>query len=724
VPFERLVAELRPERSLSHAPLFQVMFALDEPGGEEGTRHPGPAMREIGGETRTAKFDLSLTCSPAGAGLQAWMAYDADLFDRATVERMLAHLGRLAAQVAANPERRLSAVELLADAERGQVLHGWNATDRPYPLDLCIHRMIEAQAARTPGAVALVHGDRRLTFAALNGAANRLAHVLRGRGIGRGAFVPILAERGPDVAVAMLAVMKAGAAFVPLDAGWPPARLRRVLDDLPAPLLLAGEGVLEQARSLGRPVLAVTVAGDDAPDPGIAVGADDPVYAIFTSGSTGAPRAVVVAHGGIANRFHWMTEALDAPSAACVLQTTPHVYDSAVWQLFWPLAAGGRTVIPRAGGETDAAHLAGLIHAEGVTATDFVPSVFNTLVPELVADAGARGRLASLRTVVVGGEQIAAGTVHRFMECFPHVRVVNLYGPTECSIGSIHHAVTPADGGRIPIGRPIANTSALILDPDGRLVPVGVRGEIHLGGRCVGLGYLDDPARTAAAFVPHPYARRGGERLYRTGDAGRYRADGGIECLGRLDAQLKVRGVRVEPGEIEAVLRQHPGVRDALVLAREAAPDDRRLVAYVAVDAPRTLHPSTLREHLRACLPEPMIPAAFVVLAGFPLTPGGKVDRRALPDPPWQAGGEHAAPRTLAEEVLAEIWSEVLGVERVGVHDGFFELGGHSLLATRVASRVRKAFGAELPLRSLFEHPTVAGLAEHVQATLASGGQA
>jgi amino acid adenylation domain-containing protein len=724
VPFERLVAELRPERAPGQTPLFQVMFTLDEAGGEGDDALPGLAFRATEGETRTAKFDLSLTCSATAAGMETVMEYDTDLFDARTIERMLAHLGRLAAQAAERPERRLSAVELLTEAERDQVLRRWNATERPYPHNLCIHQQIEAQAAHTPDAVALVHGDQPLTCAVLNGAANRLAHALRGRGIGRGAFVPILAERGPHVAVAMLAVMKAGAAFVPLDAGWPAARLRGVLDRLDAPLLLAGEGVVEQARSFGRPVLAATLDGGGAPNPEIGVRADDPLYAIFTSGSTGVPRAAVVPHRGIANRFHWMTEAFGARSAASVLQTTPHVYDSAVWQLFWPLTTGGRTVIPRAGSETDAAHLAERIHAEGVTMTDFVPAVFNALVPELVADAGLRERLASLRTVIVGGEQVTAGTVHRFLECFPQVRVVNLYGPTECSIGSIHHFVSAQDGAQIPIGRPIANTQALILDQAGRLVPVGVPGEIHLGGRCVGLGYLDAPGRTAAAFVPNPYAAAAGERLYRTGDGGRYRADGGIECLGRLDSQVKIRGVRIEPGEIEAALRQHPAVRDAVVLAREDVSGDRRLVAYVAADQPRALDPGALREHLRALLPGPMVPGAVVVLARFPLTPGGKVDRGALPDPARDAAGRHVAPRTPVEEILAGIWGEVLGIGRVGVHDGFFDLGGHSLLATRVVSRVRTALGAEVPLRALFEHPTVAGLAEHVHAALAAGGDA
>ncbi|MFL5385473.1 MAG: amino acid adenylation domain-containing protein [Longimicrobiaceae bacterium] len=723
VPFERLVAELRPERSLRHSPLFQVMFTLDEAGG--GAPLPGlAAVPVVACERETTKFDLTLACSRGEAGVAAALEYGADLFDRETAERMLEHLARLVAQVAENPERRLSSVALLTAAERGRVLEQGNGPGRPYPLDRCIHRLVEAQAARTPAACALVHEGGRLTYAALNGAANRLARELRSRGVGRGAFVPILAERGPHAAVAMLAVMKAGAAFVPLDAGWPGERLRRVLDDLRAPLLLAGEGVPVPAQGCGLPVLRVDLGADDAPNLEDEAGPGEPVYAIYTSGSTGTPKAAVVPHGGIANRFHWMTERFGAHSARSVLQTTPHAYDSAVWELFWPLTMGGRTVIPRAGGEADADHLAERIHAEGVTMADFVPSVFDALAAALAAEPRARERLASLRTVVAGGEQLAAETAHRFMACFPGVRVVNLYGPTECSIGSIHHAVGRADGGRIPIGRPIANTSALILDRAGRLVPPGVAGEIHLGGRCVGLGYLGDARKTGAAFVPDPFASRGGARLYRTGDLGRYRADGGIECLGRLDEQVKIRGFRIEPGEVEAALLRLPGVRGARVLAREAPTGERRLVAYLAADEPEAVRAPALRAHLRARLPEHMVPGAFVVLAALPLTPGGKVDRGALPAPRWEPGEAYVPPRTPAEEILAGIWAEVLGVERVGVHDSFFELGGHSLLATRVLSRVRRAFGAEVPLRALFEHPTVAGLGERVQAALASGGGA
>jgi amino acid adenylation domain-containing protein len=714
VPFEQLVAELQPERSLSHSPLFQVMFTLSEGGSTGsggGTALPGLAIQNLGGDQQTTKFDLTLTCSRAGTGLETILEYNTGLFDPETIERMVEHLGRLVAQVAADPDRRLSDIELLTEAERDQVLDEWNGTERPYDLHRGIHQLVEAQAARTPDAVAVVHEGGRITYAALNASANRLAHQLRDRGVGRGAFVPVLADRGPHVAVAMLAVMKSGAAFVPLDVKWPEERLRRVLEDLRASVLLAGAGTDELTAGLGVPVLAVEIGdADDAPDLESGTGPDDPLYAIYTSGSTGVPKGAVVPHGGISNRFHWMTETFGAASAACVLQTTRHVYDSAVWQLFWPLATGGRTVIPRPDGETDADYLVELIRTEAVTMTDFVPSVFNVLVPELAADPSARGRLASLRTLIVGGEQITAETTYRFMELFPGVGVVNLYGPTECSIGSIHHPVSAADGSRIPIGRPIANTSALILDRSGRLVPQGVPGEIHLGGRCVGLGYIGDGRRTSAVFIPNPYAPRGGERLYRTGDLGRYRADGSIECLGRLDEQVKIRGFRIEPGEVEAVLATHPDVREAAVAVREDPRGNRRLVAYVVGE----VDPESLRAHLLRTLPDYMVPTAMVRMEALPRSAAGKLDRRALPAPEY-VETEYVAPRTDAEAVMAEIWEEVLGQVRVGVHDNFFALGGHSLMIMRLIGRVRSAFGVELSIRAVFATPTLEAVAEEVE---------
>ncbi|HEU0297843.1 MAG TPA: amino acid adenylation domain-containing protein, partial [Longimicrobium sp.] len=704
----------RPARSLAYTPLFQVMLAWQNAPAAR-LHLPGVDVVEMDDREATAKFDLSLSLAEAGGRIAGELAYATALFDRATAERYAGYLRAALAAMAADDRLRVDDLPLLDEEERRLVVEEWNATAAAYPADDCIHRLVQARARRTPGAVAVVHEGARLTCAQVDGSAARLARALRTLGVGRGAFVPVLAERGPAAPVAMLAAIKAGAAFVPLDPAWPDERLRAAVRDLDPAVVLADAASAERAAALGRPVLVAGVEagdGDDADDVEAldgGVGAGDAVYAIYTSGSTGVPKAAVVHHGGIANRFGWMSARFGAESAACVLQTTRHVFDSAVWQLFWPMAHGGRAVIPRDGGEADAGYLLETIGAEGVTMTDFVPSVFNALLPDLVADAGARERLASLRTVVVGGEQITAETTYRFLGALPGVRVVNLYGPTECSIGSICHEVRDDGGERIPIGTPISNTRALLLDRRGRPVPRGAAGEIHLGGRCVGLGYRGDPRRTAAAFVPDPFGEPGA-RLYRTGDLGRHRADGSIEYLGRIDQQVKVRGFRIEPGEIEARLRAHPAVREAVVVAREDAPGERRLVAYVAGGA---VEAGELRAHLAAHLPGPMVPAAFVWLDALPLTPNGKLDRRALPAP----GDEDASippyepPAGAVETVLAGIWAEVLGVERVGRRDHFFERGGHSLLAVRLVSRVRRRLDAAAALRDLFERPVLADFA-------------
>jgi amino acid adenylation domain-containing protein len=723
VPFEKLVEELRVEPSLNHTPLYQVMLAfqnVEQGAPERAAAEPAPHRR--GRDTATT--DLSLTCRERGEHLAGALAYRTELFDAGTVERLLDHLGVLLEGIAADPGRRVSELPLLPDAERRRVLEEWNATAAPYPGGACIHEMFEARAERAPHATAVVLGEEALTYAELDRRAGAVASALAARGIGRGDYVPILMERSLGVPVAMLGVMKSGAAFSPLDVRWPAARLRQVLDDLGCEVVLVDGTTPFGAEELGRTPLDVRggAGGEDAGTrPSVRVAPEDPVYAIYTSGSTGTPKGVLVPHRGIANRFLWMSEYFGPRAAEVVLQTTRHVYDSAVWQLFWPLTLGGRSVMLRGDEDLAAEPTAALVREHGVTMTDFVPSVFNEMVPRLVADAEVRSALASLRVVVVGGEQITVATAYTFREHFPGVRVVNLYGPTEASIGCICHDVTGREGRRIPIGRPIANTHALVLDRHRGLVPIGVPGELYLSGTCLGLGYLNDAEKTRAAFVENPFPELGCERMYRTGDRVRWLPGGEIEFLGRTDHQVKIRGFRIEPGEVEAALLRHPGVREALVLAREVAPGERRLVAYVAADGREGVGAAGLRAHLRAHLPEYMVPSAFVVLEHFPRTPGGKTDRGALPAPAWEGGAAYVAPRTPLEEILAEIWAGVLNRERVGVHDGFFELGGHSLLATRVIARVREAFGVEVPLRALFESPTVAGLGGRVQAAVSAG---
>jgi amino acid adenylation domain-containing protein len=737
IPFEKVVERVRPARSLAHTPLFQVMFAWQNaPRG--GLELPGLAPGPLERPVRVATpFDLSLTLFEWDGRIAGGMEYAAALFDRATVERSLEYLRRTLEGMVADDGQPVGALPLLSDAERARLLDESGGPAVAWGAEACIHEWIEARARRTPDAPAVVLGEAALTYAQLDRRAERVAAALAARGIGRGARVPILMERGLGVPVAMLGVMKSGAAFSPLDPRWPAARLRQVLDDLGCEVVLAdGARPLGEAE-LGRTLLAVPDAddpvpgeddrargegaGEPPPEPSRAPRSlEDPIYVIYTSGSTGTPRGVLVPHRGIANRFRWMSGYFGAEAAEVVLQTTRHVYDSAVWQLFWPLTLGGRSVMLAGDEELAPGPLAALVRRHGVTMTDFVPSVFNELVPRLVDDAEARSALASLRALVIGGEQITAGTAHAFVERFPGVRVVNLYGPTEASIGCICHEVTGREGGRIPIGRPIDNTHALVLDGCRGLVPAGVAGELYLAGACLGLGYLNDTAKTRAAFVANPFPELGSERMYRTGDRVRRLPGGEIEFLGRVDQQVKIRGFRIEPGEIEAALLQHPGVREALVLAREAAPGEPRLVGYVAAAGGEGVAAAGLRAHLGARLPDYMVPGAFVVLEKFPRGPGGKVDRGALPAPAWEAQAAYVAPRTPVEEIVAGICAEVLGRERVGVHDGFFDLGGHSLLAMRVMARVGEAFGAEVPLRALFEHPTVAGLAERVQAAVSA----
>jgi amino acid adenylation domain-containing protein len=682
--------------------------------------------------------NYSLTLSGyAGPELLLKIAYDQRRFDDETIARMLGHLEILLEGMAANPERRLVELPLLSDDERRQLLVEWNVTGRSYPTDKCIHQLFEAQVEQTPDSTAVVFNERRITYRELSEKANDLAVSLAAIGIGRGSYVPFLMDRSIEVVISMLAIMKTGAAFVPLDVHWPVERIKQILDDLNSAIILVDRAISHQPEGLGRSFILVdeerscAVAAakvDRYSDPA------DPIYAVYTSGSTGRPKAAVVAHRGITNRFLWMNEFFGSTAASAALQTTHHVYDSAVWQLFWPLINGGKTVIPLPGMETNADYLAALIERHEITITDFVPSVFNTIVPQLTNDTSVHGRLASLRTIIVGGEEITPSTTYTFMAHFPGVRVINLYGPTEASIGCICYEVTGKEDGKIPIGRPISNVHALILDPCRNLVPPGVAGELYLSGLCLGLGYLNDEEKTNAAFVENEFPEIGYSRLYKTGDLVRYLPDGNIEFLGRIDHQIKIRGFRIELGEIESVLGQHPDVGQSVVLARNdrlgdsSTPlaTDKRLVAYVVAPKEKSLTSTDLRSFLRQKLPDYMVPSAFVFLDSLPLTANGKLDRNSLPAPDQdrpELRENYVAPRTPVEELLAGIWVKVLKVDKVGIHDNFFDLGGHSLLATQVISRVREAFRVDVLLRDLFEAPTVAELASRVERSTPEAGE-
>ncbi|AUX41120.1 hypothetical protein SOCE26_025250 [Sorangium cellulosum] len=727
-------------RDVEHVPLFDVQGWSEVPRGtplfeslvvfesypldEAASR--GPAGLVVGAPRTTSHTTYPLTLAAAARGvLHLEIGYDRRRFEDAAVERMLGHLTALIEGIVADPRRPIRDLPLLAPWERRRLLVEWSATAPGAPASQGIRERFEQHAARTPDAPAVVHRGERLCYRDLDERANGVAEALVAAGLGPGAFVAVLMERGFELVVAELGILKAGAAFVPLDPEWPAARLAGILAELgtldrPAPLLVdaagaaAASALAHPARRVGRDGPRASTSGSRPP-----VDEEHPVYAIYTSGSTGKPKGAVIPHRGLLNRLDWMTGFFGAESATAVLQTTRPIYDSAVWQVFWPLITGGRTVLPAPGEEVDAGAVATLIAAESVTMTDFVPSVFAAIVPALV-EGGVAGKLRSLRAVVVGGEQITPAAVEAFRARFPDVRVVNLYGPTEASIGCICHELRGDEGARIPIGRPIAGAHAILLDRRGELLPIGAVGELYLSGRCLGLGYLGDPERTAAAFVENPFPEIPYPRLYRTGDLARHLEDGSIEFIGRADEQVKIRGVRIELREIGAALASHPDLAASAVVAREDRPGDRRLVAYVVPRAAAA--PDGLRRFLEARLPRPMIPSAFVTLDALPLTAGGKLDRRALPAPDAGAdGGARAAPRGPIEQALADIFAELLGVVAVGAHDDFFELGGHSILATRAMARVRAAFSADLPLRALFEAPTPATLGARVAAALAGG---
>jgi amino acid adenylation domain-containing protein len=653
------------------------------------------------------------------------LRYDVDLFEAATIERMAESFRMLLAAALATPNKKLSLFECLTSAERQQLLHDWNDTRQDFDLETCIPQLVEAQVARTSKAIAVCFQDKRLTYGQLNDQANSLASKLQAMGVGKGSYVPVLLNRSLELVVSWFAIMKTGAAFVPLDTGWPLQRLQQVLSDLGSKLLLVNRSTPQQPDELECDFMTVEdhVNSGGKRNPREPADPEQPIYVMYTSGSTGKPKGVVVAHRGITNRFLWMNQFFGLEAARSVLQTTRQVYDSAVWQLFWPLINGGKTVIPSPQMELTAVSLVDLIDEHKVTTTDFVPSVFNVIVPQLVGSESPRTRLQSLRTVIVGGEEVTAATAYQFQQYFPDVRVVNLYGPTEASIGCICYELPTADQAvkrqRIPIGKPIGNARVVILDQYRKLVPPGVKGELYLTGACLGLGYLNDEEQTNSAFVRNPYPELGWKKLYKTGDVGRYLADGNIEFLGRCDHQVKIRGFRIELGEIEFALRQHPQVSECVVVTREDSRAEKRLVAYVVPVQGFAATTNDLRGYLKDRLPGYMVPAVFMKIDAMPLTPGGKLDQRRLPAPEWgiidEPNEKQIGKRTAIEEIIAGIWAELLGLDWIGVDDDFFALGGHSLLATQVISRLRSVMQLEIPLRNLFEYPTVAGLASSVR---------
>jgi amino acid adenylation domain-containing protein len=710
VPFEKLVEELRPERSMSHSPVFQVMFVLQN-AGEGDLRIDGVAVSPLEAEGRVAKFDLTLAVEETEAGLQVWAEYDTDLFDASTLWRMLGHYRVLLEGAAASPEAPVSALPLLTAAERA-LLEGWNRTGAPYPRDKVVHQLFEEQAARTPLATAVVYGDHEVSYAALEARADRLARRLVRMGVRPGTPVGLCLERTPELVAAMLAVLKAGGAYLPLDPAYPADRLEFMLRDAAAPVVVTQAGLAGGVPPFGGRLLLVDEEDGEAEDGGGPRAWTHPAglaYLIYTSGSTGRPKGVQIEHRNAVAFLDWAAGVFAEEVLAGVLASTSVSFDLSVFEIFLPLSRGGCVVLA-----DNALQLPALPARGRVTLVNTVPSAG----AELVRTGAIPG---SVRVVNLAGEALPRELADALYARSAACAVYNLYGPSEDTTYSTFARVPERDLRPPSIGRPISNTRVFLLDARMSPVPVGVPGELYLAGEGLARGYLGRPGLTAERFVPDPFSPAPGGRLYRTGDLARWTEEGSIDYLGRIDHQVKVRGFRIELGEIECVLAAHPGVREAVVLAREDVPGDRRLVAYV-LRGGAPAEAAALREHVRGVLPEYMVPAAVVPLDEFPRTPNGKLDRKALPAPEW--GGSEAAyvaPRTPVEEVLAGIWCEVLGVQRVGARDNFFGLGGHSLVATRVVSRVRRLLGVELPLRALFASPTVEALAAEVERARTGG---
>jgi amino acid adenylation domain-containing protein len=731
LPFEKLVEELQPERDLSRHPLFQVMFETqNEP--DDLMRLPNLVMESVEVDDATAKFDLTMLVGDYEQGMSVRIEYSVDLFDAETIIRLGRHFETLLTGMVADPARAVADVPLLTDAEREQLKH-WNDTTTQFPHELCFHQLFAAQVERTPDAVAAAFGDRRLSYLELDRRTNQLARYLQAHGVRGESRVGVYMDRGVDLLESIIAIFKAGGVYVPLDPGYPKDRLAFLLSDAQVSLLLTNDRFAGNLPNHHLPLICVdadwntkiAAEGDDA-----LVNAVHPTnlaYVIYTSGSTGQPKGAMIEHRGMVNHLLAKIQDLQLSETDIVAQTASQTFDISIWQLLVPLLAGGRVEIF----SDEIAHhplrLFASATREQVTILEIVPALLRGLLDEADAREVCPPESSRLRWLILTGDALPPQLCRQWMTLQPDVPLLNAYGPTECSDDVTHYAIyetLPPEVTLTPIGNAIANIRLYVADEKLRLLPVGMPGELYVGGVGVGRGYLNQPGLTAERFVPDPFASESGARLYKTGDLARFRSDGNIEFLGRLDHQVKVRGFRIELGEIESALRHHEAVREAVVMVSGPQIGEAHLSAYVVPEFERVPAADELRNHLKKSLPEYMVPASFVMLEAMPLTRNGKIDRRALAqlETP-RTERVYVAPRTAVEEVVASIWAEVLKLERVGVHDSFFDLGGHSLLSIQVLTRLHKTFHVDLPLRAIFEADTVAEISKRLVAMEAKPGQ-
>lgn len=728
VPFEKLVEELQPQRDLGVSPFFQVMFIYQQHGGLDQAGFSGLQLRPLESYSGMAKFDLTLALYNRPEGLAGAIEYNTDLFEAATIRRLIGHFERLLENLAAHPDRRIAELPMLAEPEKRQLLVTWNDSKKEYPREVCFHHLFEAQAARTPEAVAVVFENQQLTYGELNRRANQLAHHLRKLGVGPDVLVGLCVERSLEMVVGVLGILKAGGAYVPLDPAYPPERLAYVLADAQTPVLLTQKSLIldfefstENLKLICLDADWKTLAAESPANPGVAVVPENLVYVIYTSGSTGKPKGVAIPQQALVNFLLAMQQAPGLAAADALLSVTTLSFDIAALEIYLPLITGARLIIAAHETAKDGLRLMAQLAGEQASVMQATPATWRLLL-----ESGWPGHPAL--KILCGGEALPRDLAEKLLA--KSAALWNMYGPTETTIWSGAYRLTSVQGSA-PIGHPIANTQFYILDAHLQVTPVGVPGELHIGGDGLARGYLNRPELHAEKFIPHPFlparteAAAAGSppaaRLYKTGDRARYLADGSIEFLGRVDQQVKLRGFRIELGEIEATLNENPAVRQSAVIIRADIPDDPRLVSYIVPNGTPVPAPDELQRFLQNKLPDYMIPAVFVTLAALPLTPNGKVDRKALPTPEAATStgaGSYVAPRNATEEALSQIWQELLPAAPPGIYDDFFRSGGHSLAAARFISRVRAHFGVEVALQAFFRFPTIAQLAEHVETAL------
>jgi amino acid adenylation domain-containing protein len=725
VPFEKLVEELAPERSMDTTPLFQVMFTFQNIP-KQIFEISGLEMEELEFETGIAKFDLSVELYE-DRDFHCRFEYNSDLFEKPTILRTLGHFRNLVNAALKNPDQLLSQMPLMNSGEREQILVEWNDTAADYLPTLRLHTAFELQAASTPKSAALRFQGSELTYHELNERSNQLAHYLMKKGLQTGMLAGVSIKRSPEMVIALLAVLKTGAAYLPLDPSYPAERLRFMVEDAQAACVVTHSGIRNNLPDSVRNVIvldseAELIKNESSDNPSLELSSMQRAYVLYTSGTSGGPKGVEGTHGGAINRLWWMWERYPFHGGEVCCQKTNLGFVDSVWEIFGPLLAGIPSVILGPEVVRDPEQLLQSLAENQVTRMVLVPSLLRALLdhaPHL------QERVPQLKLWSSSGEVLSGELVGRFRQGFPEATLLNIYGATEVAADVTWHEVGEEDVGvgTVPIGRPISNTQVYVLDGHGNPVPAGVRGEIYVGGEGLALGYWNRRELTEERFVENRIAPEESARLYRTGDLGRWRGDGEMEYVGRVDGEVKLRGMRIDLGEIEAALLAHVGVREAAVERVEEAGGEARLQAYVVAAEGERANARELRQHLRRKLPEHMVPARFVELEQFPRLASGKVNRRELA----AAGGRRiweqgmAVPGTVTERALAEIWKELLKVEEVGVEQNFFELGGHSLLVLQVMARIRRKFGLELPVRTVFEEPTIAGLATAVEKAQALG---